>query len=115
MINNDNAKIDLVVKTYLSKCARRMQYINGKPNPEYYKLRMYILNNIHRFPLGACYDYAETLTEPKVMSFKEFVRMASAHRELRRSEFEKEKAKEILKDVVVPEQRRFTLEALMNL
>lgn len=65
--------------------------------------------------LAACYDYAQTLSQPKSMKFAEFIRMASAHMEIRRSKMEQERAKELLVNIELPKQRTFTLDDLMKL
>ena len=111
-----NEKINYVITKYLTKCTCNRLYINGKPNPEYYKLRNYIIKNIHRFPLGVCYDFARTLEKKREpMSLKDFVNRAKAYRELCLSEQDRVEREKLYAAGKIPEQRKFTLEDLMNL
>ena len=67
---------DISARGYVTKCAGKTLYINGKMNPEYYRLRKFFMNQPRYFPSGACNFYARSLTKVKIMSLEEFVKNA---------------------------------------
>lgn len=107
-----NSKIDYIVKTYLSKCSNTTLYSAGKLSPQYYQLRNYI-KQTKGFPTHACYDYAKTLTEKKIMSFTDFICKADEYREKCIKEYEEAKAKELFANL--PKYKPFSLDDLKDL
>lgn len=109
----EKAKIDFIVKTYLAKCTDKLPYRAGKPNPEYYRMRNFILNK--QFPVTACYEYAQTLTQKQIMSFTEFINNADKYRVKLIEEVTKQRTKEIMSQPDVKIYKPFSLADLDNL
>jgi len=81
----------------------------------------YILRNFFKrdkVNLRKLSEYATRLAEKgekRIMSVGDFYKRAEAYYQWQRSEVEKKIAQEILKDVEIPVQRKFTLADLMKL
>lgn len=111
-----------ITNAYLAYCTNKpIKVDKRKMSADFTIMRNVFKRDTDLVKRRKLYEYAIHLTdaifkgEKRYMTLSDFYKRAEAYYQLERSKAEKAMAQEILKDVVVPVQRKYTFEDLMKL